>query len=218
MTLDGDRGKQDSSLTEDTSASLPGQTSEKEPETFTREAAYKLRDDALSAAGRDAKTLGVKTEEVNRIIEDTKKIRDELQAERGKLQKEKDDAFLEEHRDDQDAVDNFRTKLKQRDKDAELAERERKSKEREEGIEAKVEQIRVFNRTQLAAEVAVAKNVSIDAILKLTQDDSREAMEATADLLPKKDVAKTLEPDSGRTIGGGGKTEEQRYKERYPKM
>lgn len=132
--------------------------------------------------------------------------------------KGREEAELEAARDDTDALKGIRARHTLEDKKAELAERERVVKESEEGNKASLEQIKVFNRTKLAAEVAVAKGVSMDSILKHAKDDSREAMEAVADDLPKKDDKPPLVLDSGKGIGGGERTAEQKLKARYPTM
>lgn len=204
--------KQDTSQVEDTPEKEKESTST-EPETFTKETQEKAVNDALSAAGRDAKTITEKSAEAERILQNAKRIGDEAKEQRRK----RDEAARESVKDDPDALKSLEEKQRQRDVDTQLTEREEKVKGEEEHIKADKEQVRIQQRTQLAAEVAVAKGVNMDALLKLTQEDSREAMEATAELLPKKEEKLPLKTDSGTTTGGE-KSEEQKLKDRYPSM
>ena len=197
------KAQQDSSA-RDSSGGDAGITSE-QPKTHTEADITKAVSDALSAAGRDAKSISDKATEAERILGDAKKMQTDIQAERERWQKDKDEAELESVRDDPDALKSLGERQRQRNEAAKLATREKELDEREgkhqESVKSDLEQLKVFKRTQLAAEVAVAKGVDIDVILKLTKDDSREAMEATADLLSK--TKPPLRTDSGRTIGGG---------------
>ena len=210
--MDGTENQKDTSQTGDTSSGDKG-TSEQQPKTYSEESEKKAVSDALSAAGRDAKTITEKTAEAERILQDAKRIGEEAKEQR----KKKDAAERESVKDDPDALTSLAEKQRQRDVATELTEREEKVKQDEESVKADKEQARIQTRTQLAAEVAVAKGVNMDALLKLTQEDSREAMEATAELLPKKEEKQPLKTDSGETIGGE-KTPEQKLKARYPTM
>lgn len=208
--MDETKDPKDTSQIEDSSKGAKGTSIE--TKTHTAETEKKAVDDALSAAGRDAKSISDKATEAERILTDAKTTRDSIKAEREQWQRDRDEAELEAVRDDHDALKSLQERQRQRGEatklateKAELAEKETKHQEK---VTGDLEQIRVFNRTQLAAEVAVAKGVDLDSILKLTTEDSREAMEATANLLTKGTTA--LKTDSSTTLGGSANWEEVR--------
>lgn len=208
--MDETKDPKDTSQIEDPSAGTKGTSTD--TKTYTVESEKKAVDDALSKAGRDAKSISDKATEAERILTDAKTTRDSIKAEREQWQKDRDEAELEAVRDDHDALKSLQERQRQRSEatklateKAELAEKETKHQET---VTGDLEQIRVFKRTQLAAEVAVAKGVDLDSILKLTTEDSREAMEATANLLTKGTTP--LKTDSSTTIGGSASWEEVR--------
>ena len=194
--MDGTEERKDTSRKEDSSSEKQG-TSEKEPKTFTEEQVEEIStkavSDALATAGRTAKSLDEREEAIKKA--------DERTAQEGRERRERE---IEAARDDPDKFTAVQLRHKQEVKDAELAKEKRdldtEKEKHQETVKTDLETIRVFNRTKLAAEVAVAKGVSVDALLKLTKEDSREAMEATAKLLSEKKPP--LRPDSSRTIGG----------------
>ena len=118
--------------------------------------------------------------------------------------KERREAELEAAREDPTQFSAVQQRQKREAKEAELAKERREldaeKEKHQETVKSDLDTIRIFNRTKLAAEVAVDKGVSADALLKLTKEDSREAMEATAKLLSEKKPP--LRPDSSKTIGG----------------
>ena len=122
-------------------------------------------------------------------------------------QKKLDDAEEEAVADDMPALTALRAERKRKADDAakvtELTEREAKLAKREIELADIVERDRVLTRTQLAAEVAVDKGVSMDAILKLAKADTREAYEAVAEVLPKAKELPVLISDSSRMNRGG---------------
>lgn len=194
--MDGTEERKDTSQSGDSSGGGQG-TSGKEPETFTSEqvadAKTKAVSDALAAAGRTAKSLEKREEAAT-------KAEERIVAER----EEKRQAEIEAARNDPDALTALQKRHRDADRKAELDKRERELETEKEKhqvtVQSDLEQIRIFNRTKIAAEVAVDKGVSVDSLLKLTQEDTREAMEATAKILSEKKTP--LKPDSGRTIGG----------------
>jgi len=108
------------------------------------------------------------------------------------------------------ALDDLRkSRIKKANAEAkaqELAEQEAELNRSKAEHEAELAELRILKRTELAAEVAVAKKVSIDGILKgiaLAKDESREAMEAIAELLPPANPREPKVLDSGRNYGGG---------------
>jgi len=212
--MDGDERKQDTSLKEDSSTKVSGQTSEQTTEAFTREQheteKQKAVSDALSAAGRTAKALETREAAV-RVTEEKAT----------QAQKAKDDAELEAARGDSDEMSRIQTRQQLREAKAKLAKAEQElSEEREKGKQRDAE------AAQTTLEVnawKAAKRLDVDAetLLKLVKftDGSKEAIEAIGQTLPKKGEAKPpLKTDSGKTIGGGEKSNEQKLKERYPTM
>ena len=197
--MDGTKNPQDAlGVTPDPSAGKRG-TSEKEPETFTKEERDKAVSDALSKAGRTAKTFSELQQKLETGVAD-------LTARQTKWQKERDEAEEFAVRDNPEALTELQERRRRKVEDetrvTELTTRETKLAEREAELADIVEQHRILKRTELAAEVAVEKGVSIDAILKLAKEDTREAYEAVAEVLPKVKEPLVLKPDSGRTIGG----------------
>lgn len=201
--MDETKDPKDTSQIEDSSKGAKGTSIE--TKTHTAETEKKAVDDALSAAGRDAKSISDKAAEAEQILTGAKKTRDNVLAEQERWQGVRDEAEREFHKDDPDALKSLNEKIRQRNEAAKLAtertELDGREAKHQETVTSDLEQIRVFKRTQLAAEVAVAKGVDLDSILKLTTEDSREAMEATANLLTKGTTA--LKTDSSTTIGGG---------------
>lgn len=180
-----------SGATQDPSGGDKGSTSET-AQTFTKESQEKAVSDALSAAGRAAKDLE-KREEVVKAAEDRA-----TQARATAYELARAEA-----KDDPEQLTALDREHKREERDAELTKRERLLDQSEKSHKAKLDEIDAVKRTTVAAEVAVAKGVSVDAILKLAKDDSREAMEAVAEHLPKTTETPPLRPDSSRTTGGG---------------
>ena len=207
--MDGTKDPKDPSQTGDPSAGTQGTPTE--PKTYSAESEKKAVDDALSAAGRDAKSITEKSTEAERILTAAQTTQANLQAEQERWQSEREEVEREAVKDDPDALKSLQERQRQKSEATKLAkervELDVEKEKHQETVQADKEQIRIFNRTQLAAEVAVAKGVSLDSILKLTKEDSREAMEATAELLPKSKETTALKTDSGITIGGKSPSE-----------
>lgn len=201
--MDGTKDPKDPSQVGDPSAGTKG-TSVKTPETYTAETEKKAIDDALSAAGRDAKSITDKATEAEGILTDAKKTSDAIKAEREQWNKDRDEAEREAVSGDTEALKSLETKQRQRREKAEIADGKAElageKKQHETKVKDDLEQIRVFKRTKLAAEVAVAKGVDVDAILKLAKEDTKEAMEAVAAIILEKKAP--LKTDAGTTIGG----------------
>lgn len=130
-----------------------------------------------------------------------------FKAEQAAWQKKQDEEEEEAVRDDRPAYDALLERRKKKAEDeakvTELTERVAKVTKRETELAAVIERDKILTRTQLAAEVAVEKGVSIDAILKLAKEDTREAYEAVAEVLPKVKELPEIIADSSR-MGGGG--------------
>ena len=197
--MNGTGSEKDTSVVKQDSSGSGKETS-KVPETLTQEQIVeKAVNDALSKAGRTAKSL-------NELQQRLEKDKVELTAKQVAWQKERDESEELAVRDDPEALATLRAgRRKKADDEAkvtELTDREAKlAKSETEHAEA-LEQIRVINRTQLVSEVSVATGVPIDTLLKLAKEDTREAYEAVAEVLPKVKEPHVLKPDSGRTIGG----------------
>ena len=192
--MDGTENQKDTSQIGDTSGGEKG-TSEKEPETFTKEqveqVSTKAVSDALSKAGRTATTLE-KREATVKATEDrmAQERRERDQAELNAAEEpERRSAIEERHKHRETKSELAKTKL-------ELEAEREKSKEAD-------AQAQEFECTQRAAEIAVKHGVDFNTLVKFT-DGSAEAMEELAQHLPKKGEEKPpLKPDSGRTTGGG---------------
>ena len=204
--------KQDASQTEDPSAKEKESTSKKETPTFTKEsqeaAVTKAVSDALSKAGRTAtdfekRDVAIKAKEERQEEDHRKRV----------------EAARLEAKDDTEQLSAIDKQERERERTKALDDREAAVKKSEESNKEALEEIKILNRTKLAAEVAMDKRyegVSVDAILKLTKEDTREAMEVTAKLLSEKKPP--LKIDSGKNLGGTGLTEQERLDARYPTM
>lgn len=201
--MDGTVEKQDSSQQAgDTSGASQG-TSEQD-RTYTKAELEKAVNDALSAAGRDAKSISQKMDEANRILTEATTLKAEVMAAQAKWQEEKDRAELEAVSHDPDAMSAVQLRQSLRAKEAELlkdrAELDKKLKEHEDAIA----EVAKFKREKTAIEIATKHNVEVAPLLEHT-DGSPEKMEALAQLLPKKGQQQTppaVKADSGVTAGG----------------
>ncbi len=200
MPGDGTEQMQDTSVAKQDSSVEATGTQTAETPTFTKAMLDKAVSDALSKAGRSAKSLGEMEQKLNSGMA-------ELVAQRATWQKEREEAEEAAIADDMPALtalrERRRKKAEEETKTAELTDREAKLAQREAELAEIVERDRILTRTQLAAEVAVEKGVSIDAILKLAKEDTREAYEVVAEVLPKTKEPPVLVSDSGRNNRGG---------------
>ena len=199
--MDGTTVQTDSSQISGDSSNVTEETPT-EHQTFTREMRDKAVNDALAAAGRTAKALQADKQSL-------KAERDAIAAERATWQKERDEAEEFDLREDPEALRTLRAERRRKTEDAtrvtQLTEREAKLAARETEIAEIVERDRTSRRTKLASDVAQEKGVSAESILKLAREDTREAYEEIAALLPKSKELPVLVSHSGRTTGGGGK-------------
>lgn len=201
--MDEPKQKQDTSGKQDSSVAGK-ETPKVETLTFTKEMVDKAVSDALSKAGRTAKTLSEGEQKLNAGMAD-------LAARQVAWQKEKDEA--EEKAipsDDFQALNDLRERRRKAAEDktkaTEFAEEKRRFDEEKAIHSERLMQLDMLDRTQLAAEVAVERGVSIDGILKgskLAKDYSRETMVSIAELLPPAKESPTIVSDSGRTTRGG---------------
>ena len=224
MTTDGTKeGQNPSGNPQDPSVEPKGTSTA--PETLTRESVdaekAKAVQDALSAAGRDAKTITEKSDEAQRILDAAQTTRANLQAVQERLQAERDEASREAVSQDPEALKSVNERIRQEheatklaNRKAELDEKEAKHKERLEKAEKSEGREAALKNAQ---SVATKHNVDAESLIKFT-DGSVEAMEELAPNLPKVGEKKPpLKTDTGGTIGGGEETEEDRLNKRYPK-
>jgi len=195
MTLDETEGNQDKT-SED-----PKGTSEQTPQTLTEEERTKKAvSDALSAAGRDAKTLDIREGKVKEALTKAEKLQADIKADAEKRAEQKYQEDLANAGDDtlarskvelnrdlrlaREELDNTKTKLGKRDEELTDARK------------VAAESTKERNAREIASKYEV------DSKTLLLTDGSVEAMEALAKTLSGK-TATTLKPDSGKTIGGG---------------
>ena len=191
------------------------------PPTLTKEEQErqtKAVNDALSAAGRDAKTITEKTDEAEKILKAAQKVTADQEAETERRQKELDDQAREAVKTDPEALKSVNERIRQGDMDRKQAKRQREQDAKEKDLDDREKQVKVLEKTRIAAEVAVANDVDMDQILKLAKDDTRKAMEEIAKHLPKKGTKTSLKVDPSKTAGAGEKSEEQKLRARYPTM
>jgi len=173
----------------------PKVTSEKEPETFTKETQEKAVSDALAKAGRDAKSLEQREQALKAANEKA-----------AQTQRDRDAAELEAASGDSDEEKRIRAKQTHRDTVAELA--KVKSELEEEKLKG---QQKDTERADTDREIAVWGIAQKHGVYDVTHknltkfsDGSTEAIEAIAQSLPKKGEQKPpLDLVFGRTIGGG---------------
>ena len=192
--MDGTKNPKDASQVGDTSKGEKG-TSEKTPETFTREqvgeVSKKAADDALSGAGRTAADFEKREVAV-------KAAEDRVAQER----KDRNQAELDAVKGDPEARSAIEERHKHRETKSELAKvKQELDTEKEKSKEASAQAVET-DRTVKAAEIAAKHDVDLGALIKFT-DGSPEAMEELAKALPKKGEAKpSIRLDSGKMIGG----------------
>lgn len=180
-----------------TSGGNEGSTSEKEPETFTREYVEKSVSDALSRAGRDAKGLEQRMKELQKKEESFKT----WEQEQTKAQREEEERQLEAARDNPDLLQVFQLKKQLRDqveafkKERDTFETDRQSHmERLTKAEATEREIAIFD---------LAQKYNLDAgILKELNLDPENTEQVAKRLGSVKKPP--IKVDSGKTIGGEG--------------
>ena len=193
-----------------------------EPETPTltktqaKEQANKEVQAALMAAGRTAKKIEQR-EVAIKTQEDAFTAR---QAELDARQQRLDDAELDAIKGDPDLEAQYRRKQEATKREKALAEREQKQTQKEIEHQADIDAANASKREIAIWEIAQKYGVDANALKELNLD-TPEQIEAVAKAMsagkPKEPVTGS-EPDSGKTKGGGELSEEQRLKERYPKM
>ena len=196
MGTDGTvEGKDTSGVTQDTSGGKQ-ETSGQGTETFTREQveaiSRKAANDALSAAGRDAKALEAKRQAIKEAEEH---LAQSIIASR--------EAEIESVRDDPEALAAMRKRHNEADRQDKLDKKERELYEKTAEVDealGKVTKAEIEER----AKIVAAKHDVDGSILAKNTDGSLEAMETLAKSLTKLGKAPPpITTDSGKTIGGG---------------
>ena len=193
--MDEPKKAQDATTSENTE-----ETSEKEPETFTREQVEererKAKSDALADVGR------LKTSADNAI-----KAAQAAEVRVNQMLKDQEDAELEDARDDAEKLSAIRERQAKRRAESELAQAKQELSEKDEQIKQYGDKEAESTKELNAREIATRLNVDANRLAKLAKftDGSPEAIEEIAKELPKRGEAKeTLKPDSGKTTGGSG--------------
>lgn len=204
--MDGPEEKQDPSAEkQDPSAEQKETSEQQEPQTFTQEERDKAVSDALSAAGRDAKSITDKSAEATRILEAAQQLQRDTKAERERWQDERDEAERESVRTDTDALKSVEERQRQRRERDKLAEDRRKLDDDTAKHQEKFQKADQAERREKATEIATRHNVDAETLIKFT-DGSPEAMEGLAQTLPKKGEPKpALKIDSSKTVGAKGR-------------
>jgi len=197
MILDENKETQDIPTSEDTKG-----TSEKDPETLTEEErTTKAVSDALSAAGRDAKTMEARENAVKSALSKAEGLQADIKADAKKRAEQKYQDDLARAGDDPLARSKVELNRDLRLARAELDDTKTKSKQKDDKILQLEEKEAVSTKEQNARVIASKYEVNIET-LKLT-DGSKESMEALAKTISGKTPI-TLKPDGSKTGGGGG--------------
>ena len=135
--------------------------------------------------------------------------------------KELEDAELKAAEGDSEQLNAVTERRKRRQVETELDEATLKLNQRDGELSQIKEDSAKAVKGEKAREIATRLNVDADRLIKLSKftDGSAEAMEELANgLLKKQEVRPIVKSDSGENTGSGGKTDEQKLKERYPSM
>jgi len=197
MTLDGPKGNQDPKASEN-----PEETSEKDPETLTREQEkQKAVSDALSAAGRDAKAMEAREGKVKDALAKAEKLQADIKKAEGERAEREYRADLERAGDDPLARSKVELSQTIRKLKGELGDTKTELGKRDEELTDARKVVAESTKERNAREIASKYEVNLET-LKLT-DGSVEAMEALAKQLTGKEI-KTLKVDSSKTTTGSG--------------
>ncbi len=199
--MDGTEERKDTSQGGD-SSSEQTETSET-PQTYTKESEAKAIEDALSAAGRGAKTITDLKAEAKEILETAQGVRVKVKEERDLWQNHRDEADREAVKEDPAALKSVQERQRQARKATELTERTQELDAKEAKQKEKLEKADKIEAKARASEIATKHNVDAESLTKFT-DGSREAMEELAQKLPTLgEKKKPLKTDSSTTEGGG---------------
>lgn len=207
--MDGPEETQETSQVGDSSGEQKETSEQEVPQTFTRDERDKAVSDALSAAGRDAKTITEKSAEAQQILEAAQQLQRDTKADRERWQDERDEADREVVRADTEALKSLDERIRQRKERDKLAEDRRKLDDDTAKHQTKFQKAEEAERRANATEIATRHNVDAENLIKFT-DGSPEAMEGLAQTLPKKTEPKpALKIDSSKTVGAKGRKPSQ---------
>lgn len=199
-----------------------GTTSETEPETFTKEQADKQTSDALSKAGRDAKSLDKRGKDLDTRDEAIKAEHDRI----AQWQRDRDAEELEAAKDNPEAMDYLKKKQElgvsktQLTSDrATLDKNVADHKELLDAAEATKMEITIWD---IAKEQKVDPGELKEACAELNLE-TKEQIESIAKRMAKaggEPLKEPLKPDSSRTKGGGTepKTADDKLKTGFGKL
>jgi len=204
--------------TGDTSA---GQKGTSTPGTFTKETQDKAVSDALSAAGRDAKSVTKQSEankaEATRLATE----RSELEAGREKARRADEEKEIEKAKDNPDLLDAYKLKHSLNARETELNKRETDLNQK---VKDNEEKVAAADATKREITIwGVARKYTLDAsVLKTKVDElnltTDEQFESLAKAMSEGKDTTGLHGDTGKTTGSGEKSKEQKLKEMYPTM
>jgi hypothetical protein len=194
-------------------------TSKKEPKTYTEEELNKAKNDALAAAGRDAKSLAEREANLKTLEESLK----ERQSQIDEILRQRDEAELTEAKSDPEKMREYQLKRHVKDQLASLetekanlkkqrADFEREKAEHAETVKAAQEARLDIAIWEIGAEFGIDPTVLKDGVKDLnitTEDGARALAKRISDSLPKRPAEEKFIPDSGVTSGGGKLTDEQ---------
>ena len=198
--MDDLKTNQDPSQAGDPSEGAKGTS--KDPETFTKESENKAVSDALSAVGRDAKSITEKTVKAEKLLGNAQKILDEAQ----EKQRRDDEAAQEAARGNPEQLSALQEKQAHRETKSKLTKTEQELSERDERLKLIDGEKAEVTKESSAREIATRLDVDTNSLVKLAKltDGSKEAIEEIAKSLPKKGEEKPpLKLVPGATIGGG---------------
>jgi len=200
-----------------------GSTSTSETETYTKEQVEKLISDKLAAAGRNAKTLIQQEKQLKAREQAIKDVESQI----ADWQKEREAEELEKARDNPELLNLFQTKKQLREEKARLAEEKAQFQADKASVQELIDSSKELQREIDIWEIAGDKvdPVGLKELCDKLGAQTEEQIRTIADMFqpvvtPKGETEgkKPLKADSGVTVGAGEKSEEQRLKERYPKM
>ncbi len=123
--MDETEEREDTSQSADSSSEQKETPEKTEPETFTKEDIEKAKNDALSAAGRDAKTITEKTDEAEKVLKVAQKAQADQEEAQERWQRERDEADRETVHGDAEALKSVEERLRQRGEAAKLTKQSR---------------------------------------------------------------------------------------------
>ena len=192
--MDDPTKTQDVETSEDTKG-----TSDKDPETFTKERhdedVRKAKSDALAEVGRYKKSA-----------DDAIKAVKATEARIDQMLKDQEDAELADAEGNAEKLDAIKERQGKRRAENELAKVRQELDENKEKVRLLDEKEVESTKERNAREIASRLDVDAKRLVKLAKftDGSTEAIEEIAQELPKRGEAKTLKVDSGKTTGGSG--------------